>query len=99
MRDTIGETFSKCTLSESSCFTSPEKRSRPPLRPMLILYSLLTSLLSDLCMIGFLYSSPKSQSDKLLLPPPPPQTGLSKRTTATIYTIVIRSFEMDSNFQ
>lgn len=32
-------------------------------------------------------------------PSSPPQPGLSKRTTATIYTIVICSFEMDGNFQ
>ena len=62
-------------VSESSCLTGPGKRIRPPIRHMLILYSLFISLLSVLCRIHFLYSWPEtldctlSQTKFLTLPP------------------------------
>ena len=64
-------------MSESSCFTSPGKRGSPPLRNMLILYSLFISLLPVLCLIHFLYSWPETldctlcQTKFLTLPPNP----------------------------
>ena len=42
-------------VSESSCLTSPDKRSHPPLQQMLILCSLFRSLLSINVLIHFLY--------------------------------------------
>ena len=108
MRDTICETFSKCTLFVTSLrgirivlFYKPRKT-----KPSAIATYAYFVFLVDIAFVSFLYDwfplffteiSVRQTSSPS--PPPPPKPGLSKRTTATIYTIVIRSFEMDGNFQ
>ena len=108
MRDTICETFSKCTLFITSLrgirivlFYKPRKT-----KPSAIATYAYFVFLVDIAFVSFLYDwfplffteiSVRQTSSPP--PPPPPNPGLSKRTTATIYTIVIRSFEMDGNFQ
>ena len=104
MRDTICVTFSKCTLFITSLrgirivlFYKPRK-TKPSATATYAYFVFLVDIafvssLYDWFPLFFTEISVRQTSS-----PSPPQPGLSKRTTATIYTIVIRSFEMDGNF-
>lgn len=109
MRDTICVTFSKCTL-----FIMHNFFERYPNRPVLQAPKNEAVRHCEICLfcipcwhrfcqffvwlVSFILHRNLSQTNFFSLPPPP-KPGLSKRTTATIYTIVICSFEMDGNFQ